>query len=230
MIHMEIAYRLLEQIPQIENAAEFIMGSVAPDSVHMHPEYEVSMKIRSHMFEGCGKWSDTQDYQRWERNISSIFRKYCDEKEQIDYRDFVIGLCVHCLTDYWNDIKIWRKLQKEYIPPMKLEEFRDAYYPEAQGIDKWLYQNSKNTEVIRAMISSAKAFDVDGLVDKELVEKQRSHLLNVQYDVDIVDISKYQFLSADIIADFIEFAVEEIAKTINSIYGEGGLYDKSRYF
>ena len=63
MIHMEIAYRLLERIPQIPNAAEFILGSVAPDSVHMNPDYNVSMKIKSHMFEGCGKWGDTQDYQ-----------------------------------------------------------------------------------------------------------------------------------------------------------------------
>ena len=69
MIHMEIAYRLLERIPQIPNAAEFILGSVAPDSVHMNPDYNVSMKVKSHMFEGCGKWGDTQDYQLWKRNI-----------------------------------------------------------------------------------------------------------------------------------------------------------------
>lgn len=45
MIHMEIAYRLLNRIPQIENPAEFILGSVAPDSVHMNPNYDVSMKV-----------------------------------------------------------------------------------------------------------------------------------------------------------------------------------------
>ena len=49
MIHMEIAYRLLERIPQIPNAAEFILGSVAPDSVHMNPDYNVSMKVKSHI-------------------------------------------------------------------------------------------------------------------------------------------------------------------------------------
>ena len=45
MIHMEVAYRLLEQIPLIENAAEFILGSVAPDCVHMNPDYNVAIKI-----------------------------------------------------------------------------------------------------------------------------------------------------------------------------------------
>ena len=56
MIHMEIAYRLLSRLPQIENAAEFILGSVAPDSVHMNADYTVDRKVKSHMFEECGNW------------------------------------------------------------------------------------------------------------------------------------------------------------------------------
>ncbi len=214
MIHMEVAYRLLEQIPQIENAAEFVLGSVAPDSVHMHPDFDITMKIISHMFTGCGKWSDTQDYQRWRSNIKSFLGSVIDEKERTDYRDFGIGLCVHCLTDYWNDINIWRELQKKYVPPMKLEVFREDYYKEARGIDRWLYQNSKNTENIREMLSTAKAFDVGGLVKRVYIEQQREHLLNVQYDVDTVDVSKYRFLSGDIIEEFIDFVVDDIAKTI----------------
>lgn len=216
MIHMEVAYRLLEQIPPIENAAEFVLGSVAPDSVHMNPAFDITMKVKSHMFEGCGKWSDTQDYQRWRSNIKGVFCTVLAEKERTDYRDFGIGLCVHCLTDYWNDIKIWRKLQKECIPPMKFEAFREAYYQEARGIDRWLYQNSKNTEAIREMLSKAKSFDVEGLVRKEYIEQQRDHLLNVQYDVETVDISKYCFLSADVIEEFIDYVVNDIAKTISS--------------
>lgn len=216
MIHMEVAYRLLEQIPPIENAAEFVLGSVAPDSVHMNPAFDITMKVKSHMFEGCGKWSDTQDYQRWRSNIKGVFCTVLAEKERTDYRDFGIGLCVHCLTDYWNDIKIWRKLQKECIPPMKFEAFREAYYQEARGIDRWLYQNSKNTEAIREMLSKAKSFDVEGLARKEYIEQQRDHLLNVQYDVETVDISKYCFLSADVIEEFIDYVVNDIAKTISS--------------
>lgn len=216
MIHMEVAYRLLEQIPQIENAAEFVLGSVAPDSVHMNQAFDVNMKVISHMFEGCGKWSDTQDYQRWRSNIKSVFCSVLDAKERTDYRDFAIGLCVHCLTDYWNDINIWKKLQKEYIPSMKFETFRELYYQEARGIDQWLYQNSKNTENIREMLLKAKSFDVEGLVKKAYIEQQREHLLNVQYDVEAVDISNYRFLSAEIIEDFIDFVVNDIAKTMVS--------------
>lgn len=128
----------------------------------------------------------------------------------------MLGLCVHCLTDYWNDIKIWKRLQGEYIPSMEFEAFRNAYYPEAQGIDQWLYQNSKNTKTIREMLMKAKAFDVEELVAKDNIEKQRNHLLNVQYEVETIDISNYQFLSERNILEFINFVVDDIAKTIKS--------------
>lgn len=212
MIHMEIAYKLLKRMPQISYAAEFILGSVAPDSVHMNPNYDVTMKIKSHMFEGCGIWGDTKDYQIWEKNIY-LFCENVAEKE-LAYRDYCIGICVHCLTDYWNDIKIWRKFQSKNIPPMSIDEFKKAYYPEAQGIDFWLYQNSKNTQLIRKMLSEALAMDVEGIINKEDVECLRNHLLNTQYNVDMVDLSTYHYFSANSINDFIEFTVNSIAETL----------------
>lgn len=216
MIHMEIAYRLTGYIPQIENDGEFILGSVAPDSVHMNPRFDIGMKVQSHMFEGCGEWSDTQDYVRWRRNIENSLHKFADEREGTAYRDFTFGLCVHCLTDYWNDIKVWRKLQKEYIPPMEFDEFKEAYYPEARGIDLWLNQNGRNTKSIMEMLNKAAAFDIDGLVNKSDIEKQKDHLLNVQYNAGTVDISKYRFLSADFLENFIDFTVNDIKETLMS--------------
>lgn len=44
-----------------------------------------------------------------------------------------MGMCVHCLTDYWNDIKIWKRLQKGYVSAMGFEGFKDAYYAEARA-------------------------------------------------------------------------------------------------
>ena len=58
------------------------------------------------------------------------------------------------------------------------------------------------------------AVDVEGLVNKEDVEQERNYLLRTQYDVDIVDISKYHFMSANVIGDFIDYAVNDIAEAI----------------
>lgn len=216
MIHMEIAYRLLERMPQIKNKDGFILGAVAPDSVHMNSCYCIDRKIKSHMFEDCGEWGDTRDYQRWERNMKAFYTHVAIKEKREYQRDFLLGMCVHCLTDYWNDIKIWRKLQKEFIPPMQLTEFRDAYYPEARGIDLWLYQTSIHTGNIRELLLSAQPIAIEGFINKDDLEKQKSHLLNTQYRGEKVDISEYHFLSGRMLEAFMEFTVADIAGRMGS--------------
>lgn len=215
MIHMEIAYRVLERSQKIHHSAEFILGTVAPDAVHMAPVYKIEEKVSSHLFEGCGEWSNTQDYQRWDQNIKDFYRNIvCDAKDPI-YHDFLLGICVHCLTDYRNDVRIWNRLQKYNVPPMEFEVFRNVYYQEANGIDQWLYQNSTHREEIREMLLQATSFHIPGMVEKVNLDKQREHLLNVQYaDTEKIEVSDYQFLNPVMIESFIETAVTEIIEKL----------------
>lgn len=211
MIHMEVAYRLLERWTWIAHPAEFIVGAVAPDSVHMSENFQIERKVKSHLFEACGPWGDTQDYEQWLTNIRSFWltKGYpCNEPKE---KAFIAGICVHCLTDYCNDRNIWRKLQNQHIPPMTLEAFREAYYPEARGIDQWLFQNSPNTSQIVKLFEKGEGYCVQDLLCVEEIQKQKEHMLHTQYCVDTVDISKYQFLSADFIEHFIVETVSKIA-------------------
>ena len=52
MIHMEVAYRLLKIWNQVRDPAEFILGSVAPDSVHMAKDYAENGAIPRIMKDG----------------------------------------------------------------------------------------------------------------------------------------------------------------------------------
>lgn len=219
MIHMEIAYRLLECFPQIRDRAEFLLGSLAPDSVHMNPDYEVGMKVRSHMFEECGPWGDTQDYERWDRNIRVVLDEISglSQESGTGYRSYLLGMCVHCLTDYRNDLYIWRYLQKEFIPRMGFDLFKKDYYVEARGIDCWLYQNSPYTAKIRSLLATAESYEVADMVNKQEVEQMRHHLLYVQYDAPVQDISGYRFLSADFLEGFLQRTVTEIAAQIQDV-------------
>lgn len=209
MIHMEIAYRLLQYLPQVEYPAEFILGSVAPDAVHMDPHFDVDRKVKSHLFEDCGPWGDTQDYARWRRNIETFFEKAVAVEAEPVRRDFALGICIHCLTDYWNDLRIWREAQRLYLPAMAFEEFKEVYYQEYRNIDWWLYQNSEHTVAIRDMLAGASAFAMEGLVDKEELERQRVHLLYEQYNVGKVDITSNSYFTAGRIEDFITFVVDD---------------------
>lgn len=210
MIHMEIAYRLLQYLPQVKHPAEFILGSVAPDAVHMAMHFDVNRKVNSHLFEGCGPWGDTQDYDRWMRNINAFLEKVMAVESESARRDFALGICVHCLTDYWNDIGIWRKAQGVYLQTMPFGKFKEAYYRELRNIDWWLYQNGKNTAAVREMLAGAVSFAIEGLVDREELERQRAHLLYEQYEVDAVDITRNYFFTPERIEDFIMFVVAEV--------------------
>lgn len=216
MIHMEIAYRLLQYLPQVKHPAEFILGSVAPDAVHMAPDavrlaadFDVTRKVQSHLFNGCGLWGDTQNYERWEQNIDAFYERNVAVETEPAYRDFMLGIFVHCLTDRWNDLKIWRKAQSKYLSSMPPEEFREVFYQEYRRIDWWLYQNSEHTAKICALLAAAETFSIDGLVDREELESLRKYLLSVQYDVEEVDITQNRFFTTERIEDFMALVVED---------------------
>lgn len=221
MIHMEIAYRLLQYLPQVKHPAEFILGSVAPDAVHMAPDaaclstdFDVSKKVQSHLFEGCGPWGDTQDYERWEQNICAFFENVVTAEAEPARRDFALGIYAHCLTDRWNDLRIWRVAQRIYLPSMPVEEFKEIYYQEYRRIDWWLYQNSGYTAEICALLADAAVFSIEGLVNGEELESLKKYLLTVQYNVEIVDITRNHFFTAARIEDFITFVAKDVQERL----------------
>ncbi len=214
MIHMEIAYRLLRYLPQVEHPAEFILGSVAPDAVHMDPHFDLKRKVSSHLFEDCGPWGDTQDYEQWKRNIDAFFENAVAAEKEPARRDFALGIYAHCLTDRFNDLKIWRKAQSVYLQTMTLEAFKEAYYREYRGIDQWLYQNSENTAAIRGLLAEALCFSIEGFVEKDELEKERAHLLSEQYNTELVDITGNTYFKAKMLEDFITFVVEDIRERL----------------
>lgn len=211
MTHLEIAYRVAKKLGITEGLPEFILGSVAPDCVHFREDYEIGHKVHSHLFEGCGVWSNTQDYDRWISNINEFFDRFAKDEEDVDRRMFAMGICVHCITDYWNDLYIWRALQKEHIPPMTLEEFRSEYYPEAQTVDKWLFQNSENAKEIVTLLQHSKELDFSDYIYAKDQVKMKDHLINTQYNLPKpLDVSGYKYYPSDKILWFTEVVSDKV--------------------
>lgn len=214
MIHMEVAYRLMDSLDIKEAKAEYILGSVAPDSVHMAEDY-LPKKIHSHLFENCGPWGDTQDYDQWIVNIRAFWNKYVVGETEPAKRSLLIGICVHCLTDYWNDLMIWRALQKKMIPPMTYDGFKEAYYPESRRIDRWLFQNSEHTGEIMELLGSSKETDFEDFVRAAEITKMKDHLINVQYVLpEKVDVSDHIYYPADMMRWFVDECPKRIMEQI----------------
>ncbi len=211
MTHMEVAYNLINHLKIKEGREEFILGSVAPDSVHFRDPFKIEDKVHSHLFEGCGVWSDTQDYDRWMTNINEFWDKYGEDEMDVRRRMFILGICVHCVTDFYNDLLIWRSLQNEYLPAMTLEDFRSEYYPEAQKVDKWLFQNSRNSEEIVKLLLAAKETDLEDYIHAEDTAAMKKHLVDTQYNLpETVDVSGYKYYPSDKILWFVETVSDRI--------------------
>ncbi len=212
--HMEVAYRLIDRLGIDEGKEEFILGSVAPDSVHFDEDY-LSKKIHSHLFENCGPWGDTQNYNNWIINIRTFWNKYViNEKDSIQ-RTFYTGIVVHCLTDYWNDLMIWRALQKKMIPPMTYDGFKEAYYPESNRIDRWLFQNTQNAGQIMDFLENSRVSDFDDYLKATCINKMKRHLIDVQYNLpDPIDVSGHIYYKADMIRQFVNEVPDRICEQI----------------
>ncbi|MCR5656906.1 MAG: zinc dependent phospholipase C family protein [Butyrivibrio sp.] len=214
MIHMEVAYRLMDSLDIKESKAEFILGSVAPDSVHFEEDY-LPKKVHSHLFENCGPWGDTQDYDNWIANIGAFWNKYVVGETEPAKRSLLIGICVHCLTDYWNDLMIWRALQKKMIPPMTYDGFKEAYYPESHRIDRWLFQNSEHSGEIIELLKSSKETDFEDYIKAEAITKMKDHLINTQYVLpETVDVSNHIYYTSDMMLWFLDETPKRIVQQI----------------
>ena len=212
--HMEVAYRLIDRLGIDEGKAEYILGSVAPDSVHFDEDY-LSKKIHSHLFENCGPWGDTQNYDNWIINIKAFWNKYVVKEHDKIRKAFYIGIVVHCLTDYWNDLLIWRALQKEMIPPMTYEEFTETYYPESNRIDRWLYQNIQDGDDILCLLEDSKEADFEDYVKATCMTKMKRHLIDEQYNLpDPIHVSEHKFYKADMMRRFVSEVPDRIFEQI----------------
>ncbi len=211
---MEVAYKLIDRLGIAEGKAEYILGSVAPDSVHFDEDY-LSKKIHSHLFENCGPWGDTQNYDNWIINIKAFWNKYVVKENDNIRKAFYMGIVVHCLTDYWNDLLNWRALQKEMIPPMNLNEFKEGYSPESFRIDRWLYQNIDNADVIMQLLEDSEAADFEDYVKADCMIRMKRHLIDEQYNLpDPIDVSGHEFITADMMRRFVNEVPDRICGQI----------------
>ena len=221
--HMAVAYNLMEPLSVHEAKEEFILGSVAPDSVHFAEDY-LPKKVHSHLFENCGPWGDTQDYDQWIVNIRAFWNNYVLPEKDTAKKMFYLGITVHCLTDYWNDLIIWRALQKKMIPPLTYDGFKEEYYPESTRIDRYLFQHLDNADKIMELLKNSKEADFEDYLRKIDLTKMKDHLINVQYNLpDPIDVSAHKHYTRDMVFWFVDEAAKRVLEQIKEF---GGLLDE----
>lgn len=177
MVHLCIADEMLRRGYEAQDPAQFLLGAVAPDSVHFRRGYEAPMKEKSHLWSGCGpRWGVTLDSDRWFQNALTFWQAHRAGAE----RDFAAGYCVHVLTDWLNDARIWKPFRLKNESCMEAYG-ADRYHEEARMTDYALYLKSPRRREIFEALKSARGCDLDGLVLAEDIARMQDSLLREQF-------------------------------------------------
>jgi hypothetical protein len=209
MTHLCVAYDLMNNIEGLEHKGDYMLGVVAPDSVHFRNPYSVEMKKKSHIWY-CGEtWGITLDHEKWHRDILSIFSMYGNSRN----RDFIYGYCVHLLTDWSNDDKIWTPFREASKEESFLESM-EVYHTESALVDYQLYKDSSYQKEIMLLLEEGTAYDIPGVVRKCDIEVQREYLLNEEFNNPREDISVQRYCTLSELKVFMEETVALLSKEL----------------
>lgn len=132
MVHIAVAVQLAQKTGQSPSAA-FLLGSIAPDAIHMRPNIRLGDqgdKEITHL----NLPVDTDDHQR----VRVMLTQYADETSSL--KQFAAGYAAHILVDRFWIQTIMRPFSASLPAEMDDATCRTLYYQETDQIDCNLYQ------------------------------------------------------------------------------------------
>jgi len=128
MVHLGIAFQLATQLDRFPSSA-FLLGSIAPDAIHMRAGADGVAKSIVHLNEP----PDTIDHDA----IRELLHQYNPMKPPLP--QFAAGYAAHLLADRLWNITIIQPLQVRCAASMDASTLRTLYYEETDQIDFNLY-------------------------------------------------------------------------------------------
>ncbi len=213
MVHLSIAKHILRVASHIKKPCQFLLGSIAPDSVHFRPDFESDMKKESHLAVGDERWGWVTDNSGWKENVLRFY----ELMKGSDDPDFILGYCAHVLADIKHNVEIWTPFRLEHEHEL-ISGQGSALHREAVEVDFELYRTFPERHEVWALLEQAQAIDIPGIVRASDIERARSHLLHKQYlGRKSVDTSAYKFVTVENMTDFIAEAWREIARDLRLV-------------
>ncbi len=202
MMHLLIADKIYtEKSGLIRSYGEFLLGSIAPDAVHMRENYTREIKEISH-------------YRFNNKSPVSYFDTFFDEYAGSENRDFVLGYLVHLLSDmiWYHSVRIPFKKRFLQIPSHDMS-MNEAYYADCKQIEEVMFGVENVSRIINGLKES-KAYTLEGLIDAESVSAWKTKLiLDYHNKRDVPPHTKY--ISEDHVRDYITNCAKECSKYLD---------------
>jgi len=164
MIHLAVVMAMAENEP-IYDEPQHLLGSLAPDAIHMRPGWTREDKVRIHLRRYDGSLSP---------DVGSLLSASATAPQ--GQRDLAEGYAIHLLTDWlWlNDVVAELR---SALGPVSLDALRAVYYADLDPLDAWLYQTKSWRPLVWNKLETAEALDLPGLVTAEEIDGWRRRTL-----------------------------------------------------
>lgn len=207
MVHFWVAVRMAQEQGTFPSP-EFLLGSIAPDAVHVRPEYGRAHKRRSHLNDP----PDTDDHARVR---AFLLERGRDTGADDAAARYMIGYAAHVLTD-----RLW--LTRVYNPFLERnqrlarEELRSLYYRETDQVDFNLYHQSQWRGPVWEALEPAEAPGDVHLVTPSEVDQWRRRTLRwfteLKDEPGIVPREITDEMVAEFVSEASSVVVEQFAK------------------
>ncbi|MBU5313817.1 zinc dependent phospholipase C family protein [Tissierella carlieri] len=210
MTHLHIAYNILNNIPQIKKPCDFMLGAIAPDSVHLRENYISDMKKISHLCVGSQKWGRVTNNQEWLENVLS----FLEENKDTEKADFIYGYCSHILADIQNNIKIWIPFRLENKEDLE-KGMGSIYHQESNDVDYALYLLQPQQKIIWEMLEGAIGYDIPNVVGLNEINEMKHSILHRQFrNREYVGMSSNKYVTLSNMQKFISVESQYIRKLL----------------
>jgi len=167
MVHLAIAVRTHELIGS-ELTPAFLLGSIAPDAIHMRPNTTRNDKQKTHLLPDA---SDPKD-----QHIGRLLDRYRARGPKAI--DFAEGYAAHILVDRaWTET-VLESLRRQLPAAMPHAELRSLYYQESDQVDFDLYHKAPWRPAVWGLLAQAQPIDFEPLLAADEIARWRDRTLN----------------------------------------------------
>ena len=173
MVHLLLA-RTIEEKLGIKNSKYFLLGSIAPDSIHKRAGSNRTDKHKTHMFfNGYGNEEAIRLNKESVINTVMGFRGY-----DKDYRDFINGYCIHTVLDIIWINKIFNVLAATLRSGgINFNDIRTKYYQETNICDSAIYNSGSWTREYKEMLRTAGPLGFKDILTKDEVGSWKNEII-----------------------------------------------------